>query len=91
MVSEVDLGGDPDNYIDRLVDPAGEGPKIWFQPVPERKTGKTRFHFDVFVADRCATLEQIVATVDAKVAELVNLGTTVDHPVRIETDSLQRY
>ncbi|MBA2336803.1 MAG: VOC family protein [Acidimicrobiia bacterium] len=91
VVPEEDLGGDPDDYIDRLVDPAGEGPRIWFQPVPEKKTGKTRFHFDIFVADRSAPMEEIVATVGAKVAELVDLGATVDHPVRIDTDTLQRY
>lgn len=74
VVPEENLGGDPHDYIDRLVDPAGEGPKIWFQPVPEKKTVKTRFHFDIYVADRSAPREEIVATVDAKVAELVDLG-----------------
>ena len=59
--------------------------------MPEKKAGKTRFHFDIFVADRSAPMEGIVATVDAKVAELVDLGATVDHPVRIDTDTLQRY
>ena len=91
VVPEENLSGDPDDYIDRIVDPAGAGPKIWFQPVPERKTVKTRFHFDVYVADRSAPMEEIVATVDAKVAELVALGATVDHPNRIDTDTLQRY
>jgi len=91
VVPEENLGGDPDDYIDRLVDPAGEGPTIWFQPVPEKKTGKTRFHFDVFVADRSAPMPDIVAAVDAKVAELVDRGATIDHPMRIDTDTLQRY
>ncbi len=91
VVPEEELSGDPDDFIDRLVDPTGAGPKIWFQPVPERKTVKTRFHFDIFVADRSAPMEEIVATVDAKVAELVALGATVDHPNRIDTDTLQRY
>ncbi|MDP9444456.1 MAG: VOC family protein [Actinomycetota bacterium] len=91
VVPEEDLGGDPDDYIDRLVDPAGDGPTIWFQPVPEKKTAKTRFHFDIFVADRSAPMEEFVATVDAKVAELIDFGATVDHPVRIDTDTLQRY
>ena len=90
VVPEEDLGGDPDDYIDRLVDPAGEGPAIWFQPVPE-KTGKTRFHFDVFVADRSAPMPDIVAAVDAKVAELVDRGATIDHPMRIDSATLQRY
>jgi hypothetical protein len=28
----------------RIVDPAGRGPRIWFQIVPERKTIKNRIH-----------------------------------------------
>jgi hypothetical protein len=91
VVPEEDLDGDPDDYIDRLVDPAGAGPKIWFQPVPEKKTVKTRFHFDIYVADRSAPMEEIVATVDAKVAELVARGATVGHVNRVDTGTLQRY
>ena len=90
-VPEEELDGDPEDYIDRLVDPAGEGPKIWFQPVPEKKTVKTRFHFDIYVADRSRPMEEIIATVDAKVAELVERGATIDHPNRIDTPTLQRY
>jgi hypothetical protein len=91
VVPEEALDGDPADYDDRIVDPTGGGPKIWFQPVPEKKTVKTRFHFDVRVADRSAPIEDIVATVDAKVAELVALGASVDHPNRVDTDTLQRY
>lgn len=36
-------------------------------------------------------MEQIVATIDAKVAELVALGATIDHANRTDTDTLQRY
>ena len=43
---ELDLTGDG---TDRLVDPNGAGPPIWFQPVPERKSVKNRLHLDVFV------------------------------------------
>jgi len=59
--------------------------------VPEKKTVKTRFHFDIYVADRSAPMDQIIATVDAKVAELVALGATVDHRARTDTETLQRY
>ncbi|WP_103354997.1 VOC family protein [Amycolatopsis sp. CA-128772] len=31
-----------------IVDPAGQGPLIWLNPVPERKTVKNRMHVDVF-------------------------------------------
>ena len=91
VVPEEELSGDPDDYIDRIVDPEGQGPKIWFQPVPEKKTVKTRFHFDLYVADRSAPIEETIATVDAKVAELVELGATIDHANRIDTPTLQRY
>ena len=36
-------------------------------------------------------MPDIVAAVDAKVAELVDRGATIDHPMRIDTDHAQRY
>ena len=35
-----------------VIDPADEGPRLYFQRVPERKTVKNRVHLDVRVADR---------------------------------------
>jgi len=55
------------------VDPAGVGPRLFFQRVPEGKVVKNRVHLDVRVgvglvgADRLATLE-------AECARLVELG-----------------
>lgn len=43
---ELDLTGDG---TDRLIDPTGAGPSIWFQPVPEDKTLKNRLHLDLYV------------------------------------------
>jgi hypothetical protein len=43
---ELDLTG---NGTDRLVDPNGAGPPIWFQPVPEGKSVKNRLHLDIYV------------------------------------------
>ncbi len=34
------------------IDPAGEGPRLYFQRVPEAKTAKNRVHLDVRVAGR---------------------------------------
>ncbi|WP_375494114.1 VOC family protein [uncultured Jatrophihabitans sp.] len=69
--------GDGDN-CDRLVDPTGVGPRIWFQVVPETKTVKNRLHLDLDVTGgRTTALEQRRATVDAKVAELVVAGAQV--------------
>ena len=42
-VPEEELGGGADS----IADPDGEGPRIWFQVVPERKSIKNRFHIDV--------------------------------------------
>jgi hypothetical protein len=40
--------GDSD-CVDRIQDPRGTGPPIWFQVVPEGKTVKNRVHLDVLV------------------------------------------
>jgi hypothetical protein len=42
-VPEEELGGGPD----RIRDPDGHGPRIWFQAVPEGKTIKNRIHLDI--------------------------------------------
>jgi hypothetical protein len=72
---ELDLTGDG---ADRLFDPSGQGPKIWFQPVPERKTVKNRLHLDLFVSGgRAVPIDERRSRVDARVAELVALGATI--------------
>jgi hypothetical protein len=43
---ELDLTGDG---TDRVVDPDGAGPPIWFQAVPETKLVKNRLHLDIQV------------------------------------------
>jgi hypothetical protein len=47
-----DRGIPEENWNDAraLVDPTGEGPRIFFQRVPEGKTAKNRLHLDVNVA-----------------------------------------
>jgi len=63
---------------DRIVDPAGHGPRIWFQLVPEPKTIKNRIHLDIHAG---GGREVPIATrrerVDAEVRRLSNLGATV--------------
>ncbi|GHJ47706.1 glyoxalase [Catellatospora sp. TT07R-123] len=71
--------GDSD-CVDRLVDPTGAGPAIWFQIVPERKTLKNRLHLDVMVGGgRSVPVAVRRERVDAKVAELMRLGATELH------------
>ena len=32
---------------DCIIDPSGDGPRIWFQMMPEAKTVKNRLHLDI--------------------------------------------
>lgn len=72
-VPESELGeGD---CLDRLRDPAGFGPKIWFQPVPEAKTIKNRIHFDLRTSDgREMSPERRREAITTRAVELVAAG-----------------
>jgi hypothetical protein len=78
-VPEEELGeGD---CTDRLIDPEGRGPDIWFQAVPEGKVVKNRIHLDLFVGGgRSVPLATRRERVDAKVAELLGTGAGVVRP-----------
>jgi hypothetical protein len=54
-------------FDDRLFDPAGLGPPIWFQHVPEAKAGKNRLHLDLYPTgrDNALPMERRVKTVEA--------------------------
>ena len=70
---ELDCG----DCCDRLVDPEGRGPAIWFQVVPEGKVTKNRLHLDLFVGGgRQAPLPERRQRVDGKVASLLAAGAT---------------
>ncbi len=75
--------GEAEAFEDRLFDPAGHGPAIWFQQVPEEKAGKNRLHLDLYPTGRDDTLtpERRVEIVEAKVTEVVALGASVVHRV----------
>lgn len=73
----VPAAGIGDGY-DAVVDPTGEGPRIWFQQVPESKSIKNRLHFDVLVGGgRRVPLEERKRRVDAEVKRLEALGGAV--------------
>ncbi|MFD9306454.1 VOC family protein [Streptomyces sp. NPDC060048] len=61
-----------------IVDPAGRGPRVWFQQVPEPKTGKNRLHFDLKVGGgRDVAVDVRTGRVDEKVGQLTGAGATV--------------
>jgi hypothetical protein len=66
-----------DHYCDRLVDPAGGGPKIWFQYVESLPPGRHRFHLDVYVAGREVPVDERARLVEARVFELLLAGAVV--------------
>jgi hypothetical protein len=83
---EEDLGiGD-----DRIADPGGAGPRIWFQVVPEPKTIKNRLHLDICASGgRGVPMAARKQRVDAAARRLVGLGATM---VRVlEEDGLDHY
>lgn len=63
---------------DRLVDPAGVAPPIWFQPVPEGKTIKNRLHLDLLVGGgRAVAMADRRQRVDTAVAPLLAAGAAI--------------
>lgn len=61
--------------VDRISDPRGGGPAIWFQRVAEAKSVKNRLHIDIHASgDRKDPMETRRERVDAEADRLVALG-----------------
>ena len=75
---------------DRISDPSGAGPRIWFQVVPEPKTVKNRIHLDVFASGgRAVPIARRKQRVDAEARRLISLGATM---IRVlEEEGLDHY
>jgi hypothetical protein len=80
-------GVPPERRNDRsaAVDPDGDGPRLFFQKVPEGKTAKNRVHLDVRAAPGLEG-EDRMAALDAECERLVALGAT--RLQRLEPNSL---
>jgi hypothetical protein len=76
--------GDRAAFDNRVFDPAGLRPPIFFQAVPEEKAGKNRLHLDLYPTGRDQSLPQPrrIELVEAKVAQLVELGATIERRTR---------
>jgi catechol 2,3-dioxygenase-like lactoylglutathione lyase family enzyme len=70
-------GVPPDHRNDRsaVSDPAGQGPRLFFQKVPEPKVAKNRVHLDVRAAPGLQG-EERMAALEAECARLTALGGT---------------
>ncbi|QLE74056.1 VOC family protein [Streptomyces rectiverticillatus] len=63
---------------EQIVDPAGRGPRVWFQQVPEPKTVKNRLHLDLKVGGgRAVPLPVRTGRVTETVERLTAAGATV--------------
>jgi hypothetical protein len=66
------------NGEDRISDPQGHGPSIWFQIVPDTKVVKNRLHIDVHASgERTSPFETRKQRVDAEADRLAELGATI--------------
>jgi catechol 2,3-dioxygenase-like lactoylglutathione lyase family enzyme len=66
------------NTRSAIEDPAGRGPRLFFQQVPEDKVAKNRVHLDVRAAPGLVGEERMVA-LEAECGRLVALGATRVH------------
>ncbi|HEY2442591.1 MAG TPA: VOC family protein [Streptosporangiaceae bacterium] len=80
--------GLPDSELgigaDSIVDPRGEGPRIWFRVEPDAKVAKNRLHLDIHVSGgrsvtegRSIPLATRTQRVDAEARRLADLGATI--------------
>ena len=60
-----------------IIDPADEGPRVYFQRVPERKTVRNRVQLDVRVAGREVEGEERKQLMSEKVEQLVEAGASI--------------
>jgi hypothetical protein len=78
--------GFPDSELgigaDSIIDPRGDGPRIWFRVEPEAKVVKNRLHLDVHVSGGSSVVERLLPLpirrerVDAEARRLTDLGAT---------------
>jgi hypothetical protein len=80
-IGEPEASLEDGDCCDRLIDPKGTGPDVWFQVVPERKTVKNRLHLDLYVTDRTAPWHERRLQLVEAVERLTALGGAVRNPI----------
>ena len=92
--------GLPDSELgigaDSIIDPRGDGPRIWFHVMPEAKVVKNRLHLDVRASGGRSTVDRIPRAarkerVDAEARRLADLGATITGPLGDDDDGLDHY
>src|SRR5215469_3592172 len=81
--------------MDSIVDPRGEGPRIWFRAEPAAKVVKNRLHLDIHASGGAGTTDRSVPMaarrerVDAEARRLAELGATITGA--LTADGLDHY
>ncbi|QIK75925.1 VOC family protein [Nocardioides piscis] len=75
LLSEMGVPEEFHNSAFGIIDPAGRGPRLFFQQVPEEKTTKNRVHVDVRAAPGLRG-DARMAALEAECARLVALGAS---------------
>ena len=75
FLEKVGVPVDQRNNASAIEDPAGDGPRVFFQRVPESKTDKNRVHLDVRAAPGLQGDERMAA-LEAECERVVALGGT---------------
>ena len=88
--------GLPEEYLidgaDRISDPDGHGPVIWFRVEPDAKVVKNRLHLDIHASgERTDPFETRRKRVDAEAIRLAGLGATITGALSEEGDGLDHY
>ena len=86
--------GLPDSELgigaDSIIDPRGDGPRIWFHVMPDAKVVKNRLHLDIYVSgSRSDPLAARMQRVDAEARRLTDLGATLTGA--LSEDGLDHY
>ncbi|MGW5055184.1 VOC family protein [Actinokineospora sp. NPDC004072] len=75
FLARIGVPEDQRNTRSAIEDPDGQGPRLFFQQVPEDKVAKNRVHLDVRAAPGLAG-EERMAALEAEAARLAALGAT---------------
>lgn len=75
FLASVGVPEDQRNNASAIEDPAGTGPRVFFQRVPEPKTAKNRVHLDVRAAPGLQG-EERMAALEAECERVVALGAS---------------
>ena len=74
-LTEIGIPEDQHNIASAIEDPEGNGPRIYFQRVPEEKTVKTRLHLDLRSVPGLEGEERMEA-LEAECRRLIDLGAS---------------